>query len=190
MTLFQWSVFCDLYSEVTSSFTLNSFSRCFISLLSKSPPLSVRIHIGAPYLMRSSVPTSWAMVLALVSGMGTAIQYLLKLSCILKMCRFPFDVVGHLSTVSRDNFSKTPKGVSVMSMNLRVLARTNFCTHECICKFCLAFPAKSIARESAGLFSWHLCVLSQATSRFFHQGCHCFWSPCWQPTWWREWILL
>ena len=35
--------------EVINCFTLNSLSRCFINLLIKLPPLSVRMYLGAPY---------------------------------------------------------------------------------------------------------------------------------------------
>ena len=53
------------------------------------------------------------MVVAVMSGIGTAMQYLDKLSYIVRMCLFPSEVVGRGPTVSKDTSSKVSIGVSV-----------------------------------------------------------------------------
>ena len=103
---------CGRYPEAVSCFTLNSPSRCFINLLIKFPPLSVRMYLGAPYWEKRVVATAQATVVVFRSGIGTAMQYLLKLSCIVRMCLFPFGVVGNLGIGSR------------------VRARTSFCSRQ------------------------------------------------------------
>ena len=55
-------------------------------------------------------------MVAEISGMGTAIQYLDKLACIVSICLLPSGVVGNFPTVSRDTFSKVSRGVSVIHM--------------------------------------------------------------------------
>ena len=46
-----------------------------------------------------------------ISGIGTAIQYLDRLSCIVRICLLPSGVVGNFLTVSRDSLSKVSRGV-------------------------------------------------------------------------------
>ena len=45
-------------------------------------------------------------MLAEISGIGTAMQYLDKLACLVKICLLPSGVVGNFPTVSRDILSK------------------------------------------------------------------------------------
>ena len=85
---------------------LNNLSRCFINLIIKSPPQSVRMYLGAPYWKKKVVATAWTIVFVFKSGMGTAMQYLLKLSCIVRMCLFQFRGVDNFPTASSDIFSK------------------------------------------------------------------------------------
>ena len=121
---------CGLYPDVVSCLTLKSLFRCRINLLTDPPRLSVRMHLSASYFLKRWVATAWAIVTALVPEMGTAMQYLLKLSYIVKMCRFPFGVVGSLATVSRETFLKAPEGFSALNMGSRVTDRTNFCSYQ------------------------------------------------------------
>ena len=55
-------------------------------------------------------------MVAEISGMWTAMQYLDILSCIVRICLLPSGVVGNFLTVSRDTFSKVSRGVSVINM--------------------------------------------------------------------------
>lgn len=80
--------------------------------------------------MWSLLLTLKAITVVFRSGFGMAMQYLLKLSCMVRIWRLPLDVVGSLPTVSNDTLSDGSAEVSVITIGSRVLARTNFCSRQ------------------------------------------------------------
>ena len=71
-----------------------------------------------------------AIVVVLRFGIGTAMQYLLKLSCFVRIWRFPLGVIVSFPTVSRDTFLNGSAAVSVMSKDFPVRARMSFCSKQ------------------------------------------------------------
>ena len=75
-------------------------------------PLSDSIAFGAPNWHIRYFANASAIFVALILDRGIAITYLVRLHCIVSICRFPRAVVRNGPHVSIETFSNASKGVS------------------------------------------------------------------------------
>ena len=89
-------------------------------------PLSVKITKGALITQILFWVMAWAMVVAVLSGMSTANQYLVKLSIVVKILLFPFFDNGNGSTMFKLILFQASMPVSVTHIDALRLIREFF----------------------------------------------------------------
>ena len=116
---------------VRNCLLLKRFANLINKLLKKSLPWSVSTPFGAPNMQINFFTNASTIVPAWWIRRDIARENFVKLSCLVRIYKFPDFVSGSRPAISINIFSKAVVGVLVITEGFLVLTRTNFFIWHC-----------------------------------------------------------